>query len=908
MKSVLKLSYLMSCLWLAMASAFAQAGTTMYVNGRFLYSAAGEKVVFRGVNEMFIYSSDIRGVTTLPQIAMTGANVVRICWNTSGTAADLDALLGNCIANKLIPIVELDNSTGNLSMVQTCVDYWKRSDILTAVNKYKKWVLVNIANEAGDNNTTDAQYQTTFISAVSQLRQVGYTIPFIIDANSYGQNENSIFNTWQALLQSDTQHNLVFSLHPYWKDSNPTNIQTRFTNVFTKVIAQNIPFMLGEGPEQKGWDCTTTIPYNWVMQQCQTNQIGWLVWTWGKVQDGAAGCGTSYDVTTNGLYGSWSSTWGSDIAVNDPNSIKNTSVRPPSIVGSSDTQTPTAPTLLSSSAITSVGATLTWKASTDNVGVAGYRIYSGTTLLSTTTATSLALIGLNCATAYSFTVKAFDAAGNVSVASNTVTLTTGACSAITELVYADALNVNWADWSWGTSVANNYNNTSPVKQGTKSIRCDFVKDGGFALRKSTFIYPPSNTLIRFWVYSTTSANMSLYTMNDDSGQMSSLYAFTTIANQWKQVTVNMASIGNPSAIKRLNIQNNSGGTLTTYFDNIEFAPLDTQAPTVPTGLTAASVTQNSLSLSWTAATDNVGVTAYEVYQNGVLLNGNVTTTTYAVSGLVCNTAYSYTVKAKDAAGNVSGLSTALSKTTAVCTVNSLVIYDDALSSAWQDWSWSAANNFLVTSPLKVGARALGSDITAWGAMSFRRATVIVPSANTTLHLWVYTPAAVSLRIFTSGTDTGNESSGYFVTTTANAWTELNVTTAQLGSPTQIQRVNIQNNSANTIKVYVDDLKINAYASARVASETKEEEGVTMVAYPNPASDELHIAYRSLEDETVQLGLVELSGKAVYQQTLNAKKGENTFVVPLSKLDSVTYILQLKSERGGVLSQKVQVLR
>ncbi|MEV0746120.1 MULTISPECIES: glycoside hydrolase family 6 protein [unclassified Streptomyces] len=89
---------------------------------------------------------------------------------------------------------------------------------------------------------------------------------------------------------------------------------------------------------------------------------------------------------------------------------------------------------------------------------------------------------------------------------------------------------------------------------------------------------------------------------------------------------------------------------------------DTQAPTAPTGVTATAKTSGSVSLSWTASTDNTGVTGYDVFRNGVKV-GSTTTTSYTDSGLSASTAYTYTVKAKDAAGNVSAASSALSATT-----------------------------------------------------------------------------------------------------------------------------------------------------------------------------------------------------------------------------------------------------
>ncbi|RPH29884.1 MAG: PKD domain-containing protein [Bacteroidales bacterium] len=91
--------------------------------------------------------------------------------------------------------------------------------------------------------------------------------------------------------------------------------------------------------------------------------------------------------------------------------------------------------------------------------------------------------------------------------------------------------------------------------------------------------------------------------------------------------------------------------------------VDTQAPTVPTNLAATNVAQTSLTLNWTASTDNVGVTGYDVYRGGTTLVGSTSTTSINVTGLTANTNYSFTVKAKDAAGNVSAASTALSVTT-----------------------------------------------------------------------------------------------------------------------------------------------------------------------------------------------------------------------------------------------------
>ncbi|MDQ0944797.1 carbohydrate binding domain-containing protein [Streptomyces sp. V1I1] len=94
--------------------------------------------------------------------------------------------------------------------------------------------------------------------------------------------------------------------------------------------------------------------------------------------------------------------------------------------GGGDTQAPTTPTNLRSTGKTSSSVSLAWNASSDNVGVTGYDVYRGTTNVTTVTGTSATVSGLAASTSYSFTVRARDAAGNLSPASSAVSVTTDA--------------------------------------------------------------------------------------------------------------------------------------------------------------------------------------------------------------------------------------------------------------------------------------------------------------------------------------------------------------------------------------------------------------------------------------------------------------------------------------------------
>ncbi|WP_271767763.1 M14 family zinc carboxypeptidase [Aquimarina algiphila] len=89
-----------------------------------------------------------------------------------------------------------------------------------------------------------------------------------------------------------------------------------------------------------------------------------------------------------------------------------------------DTESPSTPTSLTAGAITGTTVSLSWNASTDNIAVSGYEIYQGTTLITTVTGTSHVVSGLSPNTAYTFSVKARDAAGNTSSSSDIINVTT----------------------------------------------------------------------------------------------------------------------------------------------------------------------------------------------------------------------------------------------------------------------------------------------------------------------------------------------------------------------------------------------------------------------------------------------------------------------------------------------------
>jgi hypothetical protein len=91
-----------------------------------------------------------------------------------------------------------------------------------------------------------------------------------------------------------------------------------------------------------------------------------------------------------------------------------------------DTQPPSTPENLAAGTVTSSKVPLSWSPSTDDQGVAGYRVFRGATQVGEVAGTSFTDSTVTASTTYSYTVKAFDSGGNVSEPSNQLTVTTPA--------------------------------------------------------------------------------------------------------------------------------------------------------------------------------------------------------------------------------------------------------------------------------------------------------------------------------------------------------------------------------------------------------------------------------------------------------------------------------------------------
>ena len=356
---------------------------------------------------------------------------------------------------------------------------------------------------------------------------------------------------------------------------------------------------------------SSTISLRWTASTDNTGVAGYGLYR----DNAAAGSASVPNATFSGLACGRSY----DLAVDAYDASGNRSTRS-TVVSSTapcpDTTPPSVPSGLSQTGVTQSTVGLTWTASSDNVGVAGYGIYLAGVRIATTSSPGYTFASLTCGTTYSAGVDAYDAAGGRSAVA-TLFMATAACTGDTQ----------------APSVPQNQSISSVTESSFRmswSAATDDVGVTGYA------VY-----LDGAKVGTTTGTSYTYSGLTCGTTYTIGLEAFDAAGN-----TSDLAQATGPAAT--------SACTPTA----------DTQAPSSPGNLTLGAVSQTSLAVSWAASSDNVGVAGYGYYRGGSLV-GNGAGTSYVFSGLTCGTGYSLAIDAYDAAGNRSG-KTSISATTNAC--------------------------------------------------------------------------------------------------------------------------------------------------------------------------------------------------------------------------------------------------
>jgi parallel beta-helix repeat protein len=385
--------------------------------------------------------------------------------------------------------------------------------------------------------------------------------------------------------------------------------------------------------------------------------------------------------------------------------------------GTSDTTPPSNPTNLQANAVSSSRVDLTWTAATDNVGVVAYDIYRNASFLTSVGAvTTHSDTTVSPTTTYSYQVRARDSAGNPSGLSNTASVTTPPGpppSSVLTFTPTDDAFVR-AD-----QPGNNFGGIGSIGVDSSPVKHSLLKFNVAGIGTNTVV---SAKLRLACIDSSDSGGLFYRVLDPNSWSEASVTWSTSPAADTTQV----ASLGAVSATKAYEVDltslvtqdglmsvkmvsNSASGNGADFQSSEGSVPpqlivttsgsggSDTTPPSTPTNLQASAVSSTRVDLSWGASSDNVGVTGYEIFRDGSLLATVGAVTFYSDTTASPSTTYSYQVRAKDAAGNLSGFSNtatattpAASDTTPPSTPTNLQA--TAVSSSTVDLSWGASSD------------------------------------------------------------------------------------------------------------------------------------------------------------------------------------------------------------------------
>ncbi|QIH39778.1 T9SS type A sorting domain-containing protein [Flavobacterium sp. Sr18] len=412
-------------------------------------------------------------------------------------------------------------------------------------------------------------------------------------------------------------------------------------------------------------------------------------------------------------------------------------------------------------------------------------------------------------------------------------------------------------------------------------------------------------------YENTVAGYSYAMFNGTSNQVFTT-AFLNLLITWhNQDPVSSREIARNNAIYA--IQNNRN----PYIDHPEYVQAiwnptaDAQAPTAPANLVSSAKTTTTISLSWTASTDNTAVTGYNVYMDNVLKT-TVTGLTTTITGLTAATAYTFNVKAKDAAGNISAPSNILSVTT---TANGATTTDLLFSEYIEGSSnnkaleisnaTGAAINLSIYSIKKQtnGAGAWSTGLPLTGTLNNGSKFTIV---NSLMASSCY-PIS-SANISTSATEmafNGNDAVGLFKNgVLIDIIGTFNGGTANFAADETIRRKATVTSPTTTFNKtaqwdsYTSDT-CNNLGSRMVAKASKTESVLdinTIVIYPNPSQGTFSV---NNSNKMYSIEIYSIIGQKIYSEE-NSTKSEIT----LPNIAKGTYLVRVSIDSDSVIKKLI----
>jgi chitodextrinase/predicted esterase len=344
---------------------------------------------------------------------------------------------------------------------------------------------------------------------------------------------------------------------------------------------------------------------------------------------------------------------------------------------------------------------LNWESSSDNTGIASYEIYENDQKKYRSDSSSIVINGLISNTVYRYTVRAIDAAGNLSESSNSINVRTKMIEPTSGLSY------KYYEGNW---------NELPDFAQLYAKKMGFTSTVDISPRTSDNFY---SFLWEGYLKIPVSGNYTFELVSDDGSKM----YFNGHYVSSDRPFINNDRVHNGAVSVSNNVDAGAGiypvaftfftkekeGQLELYWTGpgiarqlvpasafvTEIPAEDRQAPASPSNLRVATSGANFIKLEWKESSDNVGVMRYEIYENNSYKYTSAVPS-LLVTGLQPSAAYNYYIRAIDRAGNASGFSSTLNANTADPASGGGLTYK------YYEGDWESLPDFNALKPVKTG--------------------------------------------------------------------------------------------------------------------------------------------------------------------------------------------------------------
>jgi mannan endo-1,4-beta-mannosidase len=328
----------------------ASAAVGLHVSGTNIVEANGQPFIMRGINHEHVWFTS--QTSSFANIKATGANTVRVVLGSGkrwGPSTDVANVVSLCKQNRLICVLEVHDTTGYgedsaAATLDEAVTYWisQKANLVGQEN----YIVINIGNEPIGNNNP-SQWIAATTAAIQRMRANGFEHLLMVDAPNWGQDWQYVMrDNAQTVLDSDTQHNTVLSIHMY----SVFNTATSIVNYLDAFQTKGWPLVIGEF----GWQYDSTqVDDQTLMSEAVKRGIGYIGWSWAGNNDPILDMTNNFDPTQL-------TTWGQRL-INGANGIKATSKE--ATIYSGATSSPTASASASKSPSASASASKSASAS-----------------------------------------------------------------------------------------------------------------------------------------------------------------------------------------------------------------------------------------------------------------------------------------------------------------------------------------------------------------------------------------------------------------------------------------------------------------------------------------------------------------------------------------------------------------